>query len=478
MSATLFGSSTCATGDNGFAMAVTRAGRRTADAAAQRQAWAREAGGGLTYERQYSFGGDTIHRWRLDNGLTVLILVDSSAPVACYHTWFKVGSRHERPGKTGLAHLFEHLMFNETENLKAGVFDRKLEENGAETNAATWVDWTYYHESLPADRIKLAVNLEAERMARLVLREPQVASEKEVVANERRYRVDDDVEGAANELLYKAAFPHHPYGWPTIGWMPDIQGFTPEDCTAFYRTFYAPNNATVVVVGDVRERDLLLAIRKAYGSIPAQAIPPEDIVPEPPQLEARDHEIRKPTATAKLLLAFKGPALGDADHATLTVLSEVLFGGRAARLYRSLIVVRELATDLRGWVSTFRDPGLFECYATARGAHTTQELQAVMEEAFTQVRADVVSDEELARAKARLELSQLQQLETIPGKAEQIGFYETVLGDPTRAFDRVEAYRRTTVADLRRVARRYFVESARTIVRVVPEATAPAEAAQ
>src|SRR5580700_2997681 len=139
----------------------------TRDPAAQRREWAASLPGrGLTYERAHPFGAETLHRWRLDNGLTVLLLVDASAPVASYHTWFKVGSRHEKPGKTGLAHLFEHLMFNETENLKAGTFDRKLEENGAETNAATWVDWTYYHESLPADRIKLAVKLEAERMTR------------------------------------------------------------------------------------------------------------------------------------------------------------------------------------------------------------------------------------------------------------------------------------------------------------------------
>lgn len=443
----------------------------------RRLAWAADIGG-LTYEGAHPFGGDTLHRWRLANGLTVLVLVDASAPVATYQTWFKVGSRHEHPGKTGLAHLFEHLMFNETENLPAGTFDRKLEENGAETNAATWVDWTYYYESLPADRIKLAVKLEAERMARLVLREPQVKSEKEVVANERRYRVDDDVEGSANELLYKTAFTRHPYGWPTIGWMEDIQNFSPEDCVGFYRTFYAPNNATVVVVGDLRERDLLAAIVKEYGALPSQPIPPEDIHPEPPQLDARDLEVRKPTATQKLLLAFKGPALGDADHATLSVLSEVLFGGRSARLYRSLVVEKELATDIRGWVSTFRDPGLFECWATARGEHTTHDIQRVMDEAFARVCSDVVSDDELARAKARLELGQLQQLETIPGKAEQIGFYETVLGDPTHAFQRVEAYRRVTVGDLRRVARRYLGSGGRTIVRVVPEASAPAEAAQ
>src|SRR5262249_26285905 len=156
---------------------------------------------------------------------------------------------------------------------KAGQFDRKLEENGAESNAATWLDWTYYYESLPADRFGLAVELESERMAHLVLRQPQVGSEKEGVANERRYRVDDDSEGATNEAPYKTAFGKHPYHWPTIGWMDDIQGFSPEDCVAFYKTFYAPNNACVCVVGDVKEPVVLTKIRDAYGPIPPSAIP-------------------------------------------------------------------------------------------------------------------------------------------------------------------------------------------------------------
>jgi zinc protease len=450
------------------------------DSAAGRRAWAEVTNAGaptdgarLAYEGAVAFGGDTLQRWRLGNGLAVLVLVDTAAPVIAYHTWFSVGSRHERPGKTGLAHLFEHLMFGETENLAAGAFDRKLEESGAETNAATWVDWTYYHELLPADRVKLAVKLEAERMHRLVLRDPQVASEKEVVANERRYRVEDDVEGLANELLYKTAFEQHPYRWPTIGWMQDIEGFTPDDCTAFYRSYYAPNNATVVVVGDVRERPLLVAIRDAYGPIAAQPVPPEDVLPERPQIEERTIELHKPTASEKLLMAFKGPALGDSDHTALTVLSEVLFGGRASRLYRTLVVERELAIDVRGWVSTFRDPGLYECWVTARGSHTTSEIQPLLDEAFALVRADVVAEEELARAKARLELGSLQQLETASGKAEQVGFFEVVLGDPAHAFRRVEAFRRTTASDLRRVARRYLQSSARTVLRVLPESAAP-----
>ena len=155
----------------------------------------------ISFDESIPFGSGAVHRYRLHNGLRMLLLVDKSAPVVSYHTWFGVGSRHEKPGKTGLAHLFEHLMFNETESLKAGEFDRKLEENGAESNAATWVDWTYYHEALPADRLPLAIKLEADRMAHLVLRTPQGTSEKEVVANERRYRVDDDVEGTASGSL-------------------------------------------------------------------------------------------------------------------------------------------------------------------------------------------------------------------------------------------------------------------------------------
>ena len=434
-------------------------------------ATAQSADARWAYEGAHAFGDGEVQRFRLGNGLKLLLLVDRTAPVVSYFTWYDVGSRHERPGKTGLAHLFEHLMFNETESLKAGEFDRKLEENGAESNAATWVDWTYYYESLPSDRFALAVKLESERMARLVLREPQVASEKEVVANERRYRVDDDVEGTVGELLYKIAFEKHPYHWPTIGWMEDIQNFTPEDCESFYKTFYAPNNALIVIVGDVREPDVLTRLRDAYGALPASRIPPEDAQPEPPQLAPRVLEIKKPTATEKLMVGYHGPALGDADHVTLTVMNEILFGGRASRAHRSMVIEQELASELRGWVSTFRDPGLYELYATAREGKTTGELSAAFEHEIRKIKDEVVSDAELARAKARLELSMLQSMESTSGKAEQIGFYETVLGDPSAAFRRVEQYRRVTASDVRKAARRYLLEEGRTIIRVLPEQT-------
>ena len=429
-----------------------------------------------TFEGSVPFGdsgpaGDPprLHRFVLGNGLRLLLLVDKSAPVLSYFTWFRVGSRHEKEGKTGLAHLFEHLMFNETEGLAAGEFDRKLEENGAESNAATWLDWTYYYESLPKDRFPLAVKLESERMARLVLRDPQVASEKDVVANERRMRVDDDVEGTANEILYKTAFTKHPYHWPTIGWMKDIEGFTPSDCVDFYKTYYSPNNATVVVVGDVNEKDVLAKIGAAYGAIPASVLPEEDTYPEPPQSEPREISFKKPTPSEKLLVGYRGPALGDAEHATLVVLNEVLFGGRAAQLYRELVIANESCTEVRGWVSTFRDPGLYELYFTARPGVASDAILATLDAQIERVKTELIEAEEIERAKSRLELGLLQSLETTSGKAEQIGFYDTVLGDPTAAFRRLERYRRVTAGELRTAARRWLVNDARTIIRVLPE---------
>ncbi len=426
----------------------------------------------ITYEQSHPFGDAVVQRYRVANGLTVLLLVDKAAPVVSYSTWYKVGSRHEKPGKTGLAHFFEHLMFNETEHLKAGEFDRKLEESGAESNAATWVDWTYYYEALPRDRLGLAVKLESERMARLVLREPQVKSEREVVSNERRFRVEDDVEGAANEELYKLAFTVHPYHWPVIGWMRDIEAYTPEDCQAFYRTFYAPNNATVIVVGDFSEAAVLSKIHEGYASIAASNIPAEDTHPEPTQTEERRLVLKKPTPTEKLLMGYRGPALGDADHAALSLLSEILFAGRASRLYKKLVTELELVSDVRGSVSACRDPGLFEMYFTMREGHASREVEVVLDVEFAHVRDDVVTDDELERAKARLELGTLQGLETASGKAEQIGFYETVLGDPSGVQRRLEALRRVTAGEVRTVARRVLDKRSRSVVLVMPEDTA------
>ncbi len=427
----------------------------------------------VRHDETISFGPSMhVERFILGNGLRVMLLEDHAAPVISLQTWFGVGSRHEKVGKTGIAHLFEHLMFGETEEMAHGAFDRTLEEAGAETNAATFLDWTYYHMNLPKEALELGMKLEAGRIARLVLRDPQVTSEKEVVANERRQRVDDDVDGAVNEILYKEAFKEHGYGWPTIGWMVDIQGFTPEDCTAFYKTYYAPNNAALVVVGDVEPKRVLALAQRFYGHLQPSSIPVEEVKPEPPQTTERRTKTTKPTPTQKVAIGYKSPALGDFDHAPLVLLNEILFGGRSSRVHRALVQELEIATEIRGWIGAFRDPALYDIYLSARGEHTIEELVSALDKIFEGVKNAPVTQGELDRAKAKLELGTLQGLETVAGKAEQIGFYEVVLGDPGELFHKLAAYRRVTLGDLLRVARRYLVTSARTIVEVMPDGTA------
>ncbi|HEX2873589.1 MAG TPA: pitrilysin family protein, partial [Polyangiaceae bacterium] len=420
-----------------------------------------------------------IERYSMQNGLSILLCEDKSAPVVSVHTWFRVGSRHEVEGKTGLAHLFEHLMFNEIEGRGPGEFDRTLEEAGAESNASTWLDWTQYNIAIPKEQLGLVLTLESERMSKLVLREPQVTSEKEVVANERRYRVDDDVEGAVNELLWATAFTKHAYKWPTIGWMKDIEGFTTEDCEAFYRAYYAPNNAALVISGDFKTADVLRLISERYGTMPASTLPIEDAQPEPPQTSERRLEVRKATSTEKLLVGYHSPALGDFDHPAISLLSEVLFGGRASRLHQRMVRELELASEVRGSVGPFHDPGLFEVYAAAREGHTAEELLAVLDEELKKVIEAPVTAEEMARASARFELGLLGGLETADGKASTIGFYEAVLGRPAAAFERLDATRRLTQSDLLRAARRYLDPNQRSVILVRPDLAKPgAEAAE
>jgi len=426
--------------------------------------------GTITHVETLPFGPSLkLDRYRLQNGLEVLLCEDHSAPVVAYHTWYRVGSRHEQEGKTGLAHLFEHLMFNEVEGRAAGEFDRLLEEAGSEVNASTWLDWTQYNAAVPKDQLGLVIGLEAERMSKLVLRDPQVTSEKEVVANERRFRVDDDVEGAVSELLWATVFQTHAYKWPTIGWMPDIQGFTTEDCEAFYRTFYAPNNATLVVVGDVTAAQLLPRVSKAYGVIAPSQLPLEDVKPEPPQAEERRIEVKKSTSTEKLLVGYRSPALGDWDHPILSLLVEVLFGGRASRLHQRLVRELEMATEVRAFVGPFKDPSLTEIFVSLREGKTAEEALVVLEQELLRAQNEPISDSEIERARARFELGLLSGLDTVDGKASTLGFYDTVLARPATAFERMESIHRIGASELRRAARTYFQPTARSIVFVRPQ---------
>jgi zinc protease len=312
----------------------------------------------------------------------------------------------------------------------------------------------------------LVASLEADRLTNLVLRDKQVSSEKEVVANERRFRVDDDVEGAANEILYRLAFERHPYGWPTIGWMEDIEAFTVADCQEFYRTFYAPNNVTLVVVGDFDEQQAVATIDKHYGHLKASSLTARTYPVEPPQSAQKRIEIAKPTTTEKILVGFKSPALASPDHAALSALSEILFEGRSSRFHRLFVKEKELATDVRSFLGSFADPALFEMYFACRDGVTIEQIEPLLAEQIGRLHTVGITDSELEKAKAKLELALLQSLENCAGKAEQMGYYETVLGQPAAAFDKLDRIRGLTRDDVDAVARKYLIETQSSVVVV------------
>jgi zinc protease len=428
----------------------------------------------MTLELTHPFGPRlTVWRHRLANGLSVVLLPDRSAPVVAYQTWFRVGSRHEAPGQTGIAHLFEHLMFNQTETLAAGEFDRLLEAVGGDSNAGTWVDWTHYRDNLPAAELPLVVRLESERMHRLTLEDEQVASEKEVVLNERRFRVDDDVEGFLSEELFRLAFTAHTYRHPTLGWREDVEGIGPEDARRFYRQFYAPNNATLVLVGDFDGESALALVEQAYGAIAPSEIHAPEIAVEPPQRGERRAVFAKPVTADRAIFAWKSPPQSHPDWVPLLVASELLCGGPSARLHRELVVVREAATRLHGTLAPFHDPGLLEIFVGMKREHGIAEAEAVIDEAMARLAADEVTPAELAKVKNRLETELWSQLDTADGKAEALGHYQITTGDSRVLFEVARRVDEVTPEELRRVAAEHLGKERRTVVVAEPSGEEP-----
>jgi len=415
--------------------------------------------------------GVTARRWRLDNGLGLVAAIDRRAPIVALQTWYRVGSRHERPGATGMAHLFEHLMFGQTEQLPPGELDRLVERTGGETNAATWVDWTYYKMSLPARDLDLGLSVEAERMQHLVLEPAQVEAERDVVTNERRERVEDDVDGWLDEQLMAHAFTVHPYRWPTIGWMEDIRALALPDIRAFYRTWYAPNNATIVCVGDFDDAQLLALVARHYGSISPASIPSIARAVEPEQARERVVRAPKPIATDRLLVGYKAPGQDDADWAALEIVATLLAGCPSARLHRRLVIEREAASSVDAQLTPFRDPSLVRLAVTCARGHDADEVLAVIDREIAALREtpERALAAEVDKAKAIAETDFWSQLVDVDGKAEALGHFETALDD-FRKLDALAArLGAVTAADVARVVRAYFVPARRTIVIAEPE---------
>ena len=414
----------------------------------------------------------------LDNGLRILVLEDHRSPIATVQTWYRVGSRNEIPGATGLAHFLEHMMFKGTPAHGKGQFARIVEENGGQDNAFTSHDVTSYYVNIAADRVDLVLGLEADRMRNLLLDPREIDSERQVVAEERRTRMEDDPDGYLEEEFLAAAYKAHPYGWPVIGWMEDIQRINPTELRAFYNRFYQPNNALLVIAGDVDARRVIARARETFGRIPrVPAPPPRDSV-EPPQLGERRVQVYKADARAPIIyIGFHVPNYRSQDAPALELLSTILQEGRASRLYRKLVYEQRLALSIGGeYAYLSHDPNLFWFSGTPMPGQTPGALeQAIMAE-IERVKYEPVPEEEIERAKNQTEAGFVWRQDSVHSRAASLARFELV-GTWRNGESFVPLIRQVTAADLQRVARAYFQTDRRTVGILLPGAP-PAAAGQ
>jgi zinc protease len=391
-------------------------------------------------------------RFTLPNGLRIVLVPDHRAPIFAYQTWFNVGSKHEDPERTGLAHLFEHLMFKGTKRFASGTFDREMERRGAQTNAATWVDWTHYTEALAARGDQ-----------------ETFTSELEVVKNERRMAVEDSLMGTLSELLMALVFEKHPYRWPTIGSMQHLEAASVADLEAFYKRHYAPNNATVVVVGDIDIEATLTLIVQKYAAIPAQPMTRPTLVAEPQQSGPRKVQISRPMVAPQVVIGYRAPAQNTAAYPLLEVLGEVLVSGDTARLYDRLVTREQIATEVNGFLAPFSEPGVFEFHITARPGADPERIVEMVQEELQRLQQGL-APQEMQKARNGMEVALFDTLKDVEGCAEAIGHFENNFNDFSLAFTSLDAYAHITAEQLAKVAREVFTPSGRCVVVALPEA--------
>jgi len=412
---------------------------------------------------------DRVVATTLDNGLRVLLLEDQRSPIVSFQIWYRVGSRNEHRGMTGIAHFLEHLMFKGTPSHGPKQFARLVEENGGQDNAFTSQDVTSYYVDIAADKLDLVLDLEADRMQNLLLDPKEINSEREVVIEERRTRTEDDPGGFLGEEVSSIAFKAHPYQAPIIGWMDDIKRITPEEIRAFYKTYYVPNNAIVVAVGAFRADDALEKIKRRFGRIPRGKVPPPMLAIEPTPNGERRVTVKRQAELPIVYMAWHVPNHRSDDSVALEVLSTILSGGRASRLYRDLVYQRQLALEAGGDNSYFSiDPNLFWFWATPMPGQTPEKLETELSAHIERLKKEPVTDEELGRAKNQIEAAFVYQDDSIHQRASLLARFELVGGYAMKdSF--LAKIRGVTAADLTRVARTWFDPDKKIVGVLLPK---------
>lgn len=410
----------------------------------------------------------------LDNGLKVIVKEDHRAPIVTSQVWYKVGSSYEHGGVTGVSHVLEHMMFKGTEKLESGEFSRIVAENGGDENAFTGRDYTAYFQTLAKDRLEVSFELEAERMRHLTLPEEEFLKELEVVKEERRLRTEDDPESLTYELFNATAYEASPYRIPVIGWASDLEGMKVDDLRDWYRLWYAPNNATLVVVGDVVADEVFALAEKHFGPLASEEVAAPKRRAEPEQRGEKRLRVKAPAKEPHLVMGYKATALGqDAEEwepYALEMLASVLDGGSSARFSRQLVRGSKVAASADAGYSAFtRLPGMFLIDGTPAKGRSVEELEQAFGEQVERVRNEPVDASELERIRTQLIAGKVYELDSVYAQAMLIGRLETVgLGWPL-AYEYVKHLNSVTPEQVRAVARKYLVPERLTVAHLEPQ---------
>ena len=367
----------------------------------------------------------------LANGLKVIVKEDHRAPVVVQEVWYRVGSMDERSGVTGVAHALEHMMFKGTKSVPPGEFSSRIAAAGGRENAFTSSDYTAYFQQLHKSKLPLAMKLEADRMRNLAITDAEFAKEIKVVMEERRMRTDDEPHALMSEKLMAAAYQEHPYQRPVIGWMSDLLTLSAADARDWYKTWYTPNNATLIVAGDVKASEVFALAQRYYGSIPARKLPPRKNYEEPPQSGIKRIVVKAPAELPYLVMAYHAPVLREAQEDwkpyALEVLTGILDGNESARLNKSLVREQRIANNVGvGYDSASRGPAMFTLEGTPGEGKSAADLEAGLRAQIAQLVQDGVSEAELQRVKAQVTASEVYKLDSVFYQAMQIGQMESV----------------------------------------------------
>jgi len=411
----------------------------------------------------------------LSNGLQAVFLEDHSTPIVHLAIWYHVGSKNEKAGRTGFAHLFEHLMFKGSRNVRPDQHPSMITSLGGQSNAFTDEDSTVYWQTVPAQYLPLVLWMEADRMASLDVSEEKFRTEVEVVKEERRMRFENQPFGLLSEIIFDKAFTTHPYKHQTIGSMADLEGSSIADVRAFHDTYYVPNNATIALAGDFDQAQAQALLEKYLGAVPRGKPVPRDIVAEPPHKAERKFSVTQPWPLPAVVVSYHITSDGHPDAYPLHVLAKILSDGDSSRIYRSLVYEKQIAVAAFGEAKLIEHPNLFYAVAIVQPPNKPDDVLKALQNEIERIKSDGVTPEELARAKRQWARDYILGRETVQQKALHLAHAIVIHNDVKTADGEFDLFQNVTVADVQRVARTYFTPESRMLLTVMPGAagTAP-----